>query len=107
MDDYLSRAYKFNCYVSELANWITQEGKEFLYTERLLECGNGIVGALNEAKDDPDCLQERYDTAILLLDEFSHLMELMVKTGVLTEIQSKPLLTDCFAIKEIVEKRRP
>ena len=106
MEDYIVRAEKFNSYVSELAAWITQEGKEFLYTDRLPECGAGIVGALNAVKTDPGHSQESYDTAISLLDEFRQLMELMVKTGVLTEIQSKPLLTDCSVMKEMIGKRR-
>ena len=106
MEDYLLRAEKFNGYVNELASWIVQEGKEFLYTDRLLDCGTGIVGALNAVKTDPGHSQESYDTAILLLDDFRQLMELMVKTGVLTEIQSKPLLTDCSVIKEMIGKRR-
>jgi len=106
LEDYLLRAEKFNSYVNELASWITQEGKEFLYTDRLLDCGTGVMDALNAVKIDPGHSQEGYDTAILLLDDFCQLMGLMVKTGVLTEIQSKPLLTDCSVMKEMIGERR-
>ena len=98
--DIFTKVDIFLGYVTELTYWIEEEEKEFPYTERLRECGEGICGALREAKSAPGHSQKGDAEASRQADEFCRLMGLLVETGVLTEIQSKPLLSECMAIRE-------
>jgi len=104
MENTLARTKDFYDYVTELTCWIKEEGKEFPYTERLLECGRGIYGALCVALSAPDNSKDCYAVAYRQAEEFCRLMGLMVNTGVLTEIQSRPLLSECMFIKEEVDR---
>ena len=104
MDGLLKRADDFFGYVAELTSWIAEKGKEFPYTENLLECGRGIGETIRDAEPIQPFPQEGFTKASGLTDEFCRLMGLLVKTGVLSEIQSKPLLSECLYIrKEIAE----
>ena len=107
LDTLLAKAEVFNDYIKELANWIRQEGDDFIYTERLPECGEGVRDAICDAKNHPDRLQEDFSEATRLLDEFRSIMNLLVVYGILTEIQSRPLLSACGEIKDniSVEKK--
>ena len=105
MDILLAKAEEFNGYVKELVNWIRQEGENFKQTELLSECGAGVYDALNDAEKNPERSHEDFSAAIRLFDEFSWLMNLLVLYGILTEIQSKPLLSVCSDIKEMIEER--
>lgn len=104
MDDLLKRAEAFRGYVTELTAWINETGKEFSCMRRLLQCATGINDALQTAKSFPNRLPESCAQAIQWADEFHGLMEQMVGLGVITEIQSRPLLTECMFIKEEAAK---
>ena len=100
MEDLSKRADVFFGYVVELTSWIEEEGKEFPYTENLLECGRGIGETIRETKPVRPFSQEGFAKVSGLMDEFCRLMGLLVTTGVLTEIQSKPLLSECLSIRK-------
>ena len=100
MDDLLKRVDDFSGYVTELVGWIKEKGREFPHTEDLLGCTRGICDAVRDAGRSLSISKEGYAEAQGRMDEFCRLMGLLVKTGVLTEIQSKPLLSECMSIRE-------
>ena len=103
-DDLSRKAADFIDYVTELTKWVTEEKKDFSYTKRLLECGTGIRDCLRMEETAPGCSMDACVQAVSLAEEFRGLMTLMVKSGVLTEIQSKPLLSYCeYIVEKIVE----
>ena len=101
MTDYLAKSFDFGMRIVLLARWLKDEGKEFPLAGRLLESGTGVGISLRAGK----VLQDRgyYVQAIEQAEEIQYFLELMVNTGFITEIQSKPLLSDCKTIKEIAE----
>ena len=100
MDDLLKRADDFYGYVIELTSWIEEEGKEFPYADDLLECGRCLCEIIRNAESVCSFSQEVNMKAHNLTDEFCRLMDLLVKTGVLTEVQSEPLLSECAFIRD-------
>ena len=102
-DDLSRKVADFIDYVTELTKWVTEEKKDFPYTKRLLECGTGIRDSLRMEETAPGCSRDSCVQAVSLAEEFRGLMTLMVKSGVLTEIQSKPLLSYCeYLVEKIV-----
>ena len=107
MDDLCKRADVFYGYVDELASWIKEEGKEFPYTENLKESVRGIssaIQAIGGAGSVPAPSQDSYMEAYNHADEFCRLVGLLVETGVLTEIQSRPLLSECLFIRNEIAR---
>ena len=102
MTDYLAKSFDFGIRIVQLARWLNDEGKEFPLAGRLLESGTGVGISLRAAK----ALRDRgyYVHAVEQAEEVQYLLELMVNTGFITEIQSEPLLFDCKAIIEKAEK---
>ena len=102
MADYLAKSFDFGIRIVQLARWLNDEGKEFPLAGRLLESGTGVGISLRAAK----ALQDRcyYAQAVRQAEEVQYLLELMVNTGFITEIQSKPLLSDSKVIIEKAEK---
>ena len=101
MTDYLAKSFDFGIRIVQLARWLKDEGKEFPLAGRLLESGTGVGISLRMAK----ALQEQsnYVQAVQQAEEVQYLLELMVNTGFITEVQSKPLLSDCKTIKKKAE----
>ena len=104
MENLPKRVDDFYGYVIELTSWIEEEGKESPYSEELLECGGSICGVIRDAKSIDSVSKEDCARICDLADEFCRLMGLLVITGVLTEIQSKPLLSECMFIKSEVSR---
>ena len=105
MADYLSRSFDFGVRIVQLARWLKEEGKEFPLTERLLECGTGVGISLRAAKVLKD--RECFVRAIWQAEEVQFLLELMVKTNFVTQLQSEPLLTECKAILAEINSQKP
>ena len=104
MDEILLKTFDFGIRVVELSNYLEYENKRFALIDRLLECGTGAGVCMRLSAALPQYRQENYLQAYRLLLEAGYLFELMVKTGVITESQSKPILSDCRFIKEELEK---
>ena len=106
MADGLAQSFDFAVRIVQLVKWLEQEEKAFPQARRLLECGTGLGITLRTAKSlsDRDSLVQ----AIRYAEEVQFLLELMVKTEFITELQSGPLRSECKAIKkELLEKRLP
>jgi len=103
MDNFTERVDEFYGCVKELVRWINEENKEFPHAERLLECGTGICGSFRAAMSTSGLTGKSFEEVVAKADEFIGLMELMVRTGILTEIQSRPLLSECGALKARAE----
>lgn len=100
MDDILLKTFDFGIRVVELSNYLECENKRFALINRLLDCGTGIGVCMRISIGLPHYRQEYYINAFKLALEAEYLFELMVKTGVITEHQSKPILSDCRFIKD-------
>lgn len=103
MDDILLKTFDFGIRVVELSNYLEYENKRFALINRLLECGTGIGVCMRISIGLPHYHQEYYTKAFKLTLEAEYLFELMIKTGVITENQSKPILSDCRFIKDQIE----
>lgn len=104
MNELLIKAFDFGIRVIELAIYLDEEKKEFPMMVRLLECGTGIGVCLRASNISQKNSQESWKQAYRLALETEYLLELMVKTGFISENQSKPILTDCRFIKDETEK---
>lgn len=105
MNEILAKAFDFGIRIIELGNYLEEEKKLFPLKARLLECGTGIGVYLRVSNNLPKSLQENYAQAYKLTLETEYLLELMVKTGFISEDQSKPILTDCRFIKDQTGKQ--
>lgn len=100
MYELLTKAFDFGIRIIELANYLDEEKKPFPLMNLLLECGTGIGACLRASEGFPDSFPEDRIRACKLALETEYLLELMVKTGFITEIQSKPILADCRFLRD-------
>jgi hypothetical protein len=99
METLLAKSFNFSVSVTEMVIYLKEENKEFPLAQRLLDCGTGICLSLRAAQAFPKNGQLKYEQAILQTVTFHYLMELMVKTGAITELQSRRLLDDCDCLR--------
>ena len=105
MDSLLNRANDFYGYVGELVRWVREKGKSFSGAESLLECGAGICEALREAESASGApAVDSYKEAARLADEICRLLGSMVEAGLITEIQSRPIIFNYKDIREQSQK---
>lgn len=105
MKDLIARSFDFSIRIIEITNYLAEEQKQFPLVGRLLECGTGIGICLCISKELAKNLQESYAQAYKLSLETEYLLELLVKTGYINEIQSKPILADCRFLKDEIGKQ--
>lgn len=103
MKDLLLKTFDFGIRITELSNYLDEGKRRFPLIDRLLECGTGIGVCMRISETQPKSRTDYYKQACKLAVETEYMLELMVKTGLLTEQQSKPMLTDCRSIKEEIE----
>jgi four helix bundle protein len=104
MKELLLKTFDFGIRVTELSNYLDEEKKRFPLMNRLLECGTGICVCMRISETQQKSRSEHYAVAYKLVVETEYLLELMAKTGFLTEPQSKPILADCESIRDEIEK---
>ena len=100
MNGLLTKSFDFAIRLVVMADCLKGEGKEIPFIKRLLDCGTGIGASLRIAKSISDGRKENQLSALGQAVEAEYLIELMVKTGFLTEFQSEPILLDCRTIIE-------
>jgi hypothetical protein len=98
-------ALDFGLHVLNMTQYLKEEGKEFFPMKRVADCGTGICFSLRLAANHPKGAADYYHRAQELAEEFQYLMELMVRTKILTEIQSQPLLSDCHSIMDVLSEK--
>lgn len=101
MQELLERSFDFSIRLLELIKYLADEGSVFPLSKRLLICGCSIgvnlrMAELFSAKEE----QERLEQALTNAVDCEYLLELMVKTGYLTQQQSMPIREDCHYLKE-------
>jgi len=97
MKDLIAKSFDFSIRIIEMANYLAEEHKQYPLMGRLLECGTGIGSCLR--------LQDSYAQAYRLSTETEYLLELLAKTGFVSELQIRPILTDCRFLKDGIEKQ--
>ncbi len=105
MEDILLKTLDFGIRIVEISNYLEYENKRFPLIGRLLECGTGVGVLLRISEVMPQYRRENRVKAFMLASEAEFLLELMVKTSVISEQQSKPILSDCRSIKDQLRSR--
>jgi hypothetical protein len=104
MEDILLKTLDFGIRIVEISNYLEYENKRFPLIGRLLECGTGIGVLLRISEAMPQYRRENRVKAFMLASEAEFLLELMVKTSVISEQQSKPILANCRSIRDQLGK---
>jgi hypothetical protein len=104
MEELTSKAFDFSIRSIELVRYLEEEKNIFPLANRLLDCSEGICVALRMAGRLAKTARENYGQAFRMSMEAECLLELMVKTGFLSEKQSVPILTDCRSLIVETEK---
>jgi len=104
----LSSSFDFSIRLVGLVEYLKNEGKEFPLSQQLLTCGNGIgVNLRLIPLADKKERNVRADQALICAVESEYILELMKKTGYLTEQQSGSIRADCaYLIKGIADIRK-
>lgn len=105
MKDLIAKGFDFSIRMIEIANYLSEEHKQFPLIGRMLECGTGIGICLCIPNECANNLQESYAQAYRLSLETEYLLELLAKTGFVNEIQIKPILKDCRFLKDEIGKQ--
>jgi four helix bundle protein len=105
MKDLIDKSFDFSVRIIEIANYLAEENKQFPLIDCLLECGTGIGICLRISDEITKNLQESYGQAYRLSLETEYMLELLVKTGFVNEVQIKPILSDCRFLKVEIEKQ--
>lgn len=105
MKDLVAKSFDFSIRIVELANYLEEEHKQYPLIDRLVECGTGIGFCMRLSNETAKKLQDSYAQAYRLSLETEYLLELLAKTGFVSELQTKPILTDCRLLKEGIEKQ--
>ena len=105
MKDLVAKSFDFSIRIVELANYLAEEHKQYPLIGRLVECGTGIGICLRLSNESAKNLQDSYAHAYRLLLETEYLLELLAKTGFVSELQTRPILTDCRFLKDGIEKQ--
>lgn len=102
MDQILAKGFDFSIRVIELAKYLEEENKPFPLSQRLLACGTGIGISLRLAESSGGKSAENISQALSYAVETGYLLEIMVKTGYLTEKQCQPMTSDCERLRALI-----
>lgn len=103
MNEVFERSFDFSVRVIELTKYLDEIENPFPLRERLLICGTGIGVFLRIADSTGRKSAENGRQALSYAIEVEYLLETMAKTGHLTEKQSRPIISDCRALKTLIE----
>jgi four helix bundle protein len=106
MQEILDKSFDFSIRAMEMINYLKMENKPFPLSERFLSCATGIgmaVRLMFETGNQPFSDKGRQAFAYLL--EVEYLLEVMVKTGYLSEKQSQPMKDDCRRLKALITEQ--
>ncbi len=104
MKQLLGKSYDFSIRAIELIRYLNEENKPFPLCERFLICATGIGISLRYELMTGKRIFRYKSEALAAVIEAEYLLELMVKTGYLQEMQSLPILNDCRSLKDAIVK---
>lgn len=102
MNQILEKSFDFSIRAVELIKYLDKEKKSFPLYERFLACATGVgitLRLLQTAGEKP--VKDR-SQAFSYAVEAEYLLEIMAKTGYLTEKQSQPIIDDCRSLKALI-----
>lgn len=105
MDTVNDKSFDFSIRIIELIKYLEEEKKPFPLCDRLLTCATGIGVFLRLVGAPGKSSVTNSKLALSWAVEMEYLLEIMVKTGYLTEIQSVPLLSDCRSLKTLLKEK--
>lgn len=104
MNEALAKSFDFSVRIMELMRFLEEEQKNYPLKEQLLKAGAQIGIAMRYTKMPGLSKTDAFHTALRSVLECEYLLELMVETGYITELQSVPLLEDCNQLKDLLDK---
>jgi hypothetical protein len=104
MNELLVKSFDFGIRIVELAGYLEEENKRFPLIDRLLQCAEELCVQLRVLQHLRKKTQQQCLLAYKLATHAEYLLELMVITGFLSELQSAPILADCRFLKSETEK---
>lgn len=102
MGQVVDKSFDFSIRIIELAKYLEEEKKPFPLCERLLTCATGIGIFLRLAELTGMKFAENGTQVLSYAVEAEYLLEIMAKTGYLTEKQSLLIIGDCRALKTLI-----
>jgi len=100
MSALLDKAFDFSIRSIELVNYLEEEKRPFPLANQLLMCAEEMCVCLRMVHYEPKSASGYETKALKLALEAECLLELMVKTGFLSDMQSVPILTECRFLKD-------
>jgi len=100
MSALLDKAFDFSIRSIELVNYLEEERRPFPLATRFLECSVEACVCLRMSHYVPKSASDYRPQALKLTLEAECLLELMVKTGCMSDMQSVPILTECTFLKD-------
>ena len=104
MSALLDKAFDFSIRSIELVNYLEEEKRPFPLSNHLLMCAEEMCVCLRMVHYAPKNASEYGAQALKLALEAECLLELMVKTGFLSDMQSVPILTECRFLKDELKR---
>ncbi len=103
MKEILEKSFDFSVRALELINYLKTENRPFPLAERFLSraADIGITVRLIRGTG-KQSFSDRYKQALNYLLEAEYLLEIMVKTGYLSEKQSRPMMDDCHGLAALI-----
>jgi four helix bundle protein len=97
----VDKSYDFSIRIIELNRYLSDEGKSFALSDRLLSSGANIGIYARSVRDGSAEDREKLKEALRCAEECEYLFDVRVTTGCMTEPQSKIIRADCAALKEM------
>lgn len=104
MNQILEKSFDFSIRAVELIKYLDNEKKSFPLYERFLVCATGIGISQRLLQTAGKKSVEDRSQAFSYVVEAEYLLEIMAKTGYLTEKQSQPIIDDCRSLKALISE---
>lgn len=106
MQEILDKSFDFSIRALEMINYLNMENKPFALSERFLSCAVGIGMAVRLMRETGNqSFSDKGRQALTYLMEVEYLLEIMVKTGYLSEKQSQPMTDDCRRLEALITEQ--
>ncbi|MBP7177289.1 MAG: four helix bundle protein [Deltaproteobacteria bacterium] len=105
MNQILEKSFDFSIRAVELIKYLDEEKKAFPLYERFLACATAIGITQRLLLSAGKQTVKDSTKAFSYVVEAEYLLEIMAKTGYLTEKQSQPIIDDCRSLKALITER--
>jgi four helix bundle protein len=98
----VEKSFDFAIRIIELERYLSDEGKSFALSNKLLTSGTniGLYARCSNGKGKEG--REMLKTALFCAEECEYIFDIMITTGIITENQCKFIKTDCAVLKNLL-----